>query len=134
MYAMAINTNRDFRVALCEKLSVNASLVLAQLIGPQGRVVLAHESRIGVAAAAEFRDLTPHNLAAKSGSLAHGIHICSGGITAMAARARQPFLRVDVAGELLLGYLKRGIERAVAIEAGVLRLRGNCAGTCTQHE
>jgi hypothetical protein len=112
---MAINANRDFRVAFGEKLSVDAGLVLAQLIGSQGRVVLAHESRIGVAATAELRDLTPQDFAVKACRLAHGVHIGFRGIPAVTARARQALLGMNVAGELFSGDLQRGIQRTVAV-------------------
>jgi len=134
MHTMAIDANRDFRVAFCEKLSVHAGLVLAQLICPQGRVVLPHEGRIGVAASAESWNLTPLDLSSEAGRFAHGIWVGLRGITAMATRAGQPFLRVDVAGELLLGYLKRGIERPVAVEASVLRLRKSRAAAGRHHK
>ena len=125
VHAMAINANRHFRVTFSEKLSVDARLVLTQLIGSQGRIVLAHEIPIGVAAAAELRDLTPQDFPVKAGRLAHGVHVGSRGIPAVAARARQTLLGMNVAGELFFGDLQRGIERTVAVEASVLRLRGS---------
>lgn len=134
MYAMAINANRDFRVTLCEKLSVHAGLVLAQLIGPQGGVVLAHEGRVGVATPAESWNLTPLDLPSEASRLAHGIEVGFCGITAVATRAGQPFLRVDVTGELLVGHLERGIEHSMAVETSVLRLRKSRAAASRRHK
>lgn len=52
VHAMAIDANRDFSITLGQKFSVNTGLVLAELIRPQGRVVLAHERAIRMAACA----------------------------------------------------------------------------------
>ena len=134
MHAMAINANRDFRVALGKKLSVHAGFVLAQLIRPQGWVVLAHESRIGMAAPAKFRDLTPQDLAAEARRFAHGVHVGLGGIAAVTARARQTLLGVNVARELLFGDLKRRIEPTMAVKTSVLRLSRNNACRRTHHK
>ncbi len=48
VYAVAIRADRHFCVALFEKLSVNARLVLAKLIGAQRWVVLPHIGTVSV--------------------------------------------------------------------------------------
>ena len=52
MHSMTVDAHRYFRVTLGQQLPMHAGLVLAQLIGPQPGVVLAHEGPIRVAAAA----------------------------------------------------------------------------------
>jgi len=74
-------------------------------------------------AAAKLGDIFALDPSAESGSLTHGIHVSFCGITAVATRAGQAFLEVDVIGELLFCDLKRRIESSMAIQAGVLRLR-----------
>ena len=125
MNAMAINANRDFRIALCEKLAVHAGFVLGKLISPQRRIVFAHETRVGVAATAKGRNLAASDFAAETGSLAHGIHVCLRGIPAMATRAGQSFLSMDVTGELFLRHLKRRVQCRMAIRA-----RARCLCVC----
>jgi hypothetical protein len=101
MHAMAIDAHRDLAIAFGKKFAVHTGLVLAELIGAQSWVVLAHERHVGMATAAKLWDLTSLDVAAKSSRLAHGIGIGFGGIAAMTIRTGQTFLRVDVAGELL---------------------------------
>jgi hypothetical protein len=55
--------------------------------------------------AAEFRNLVALNLATKTGSFTHGVHICLGRVAAMTTGAGQPFLSMDVLRELGLRYL-----------------------------
>jgi hypothetical protein len=123
MHAVAVNAHGNLGITLGEKISVNTRLVLAQLIGAQRRIILAHEGPIRVTPAAQLRDMLAFDLPAESSSLAHGIHVCFCGITAMTARTGQALLEVNVAGELLLGHLERGVESRVALQTGVLRLR-----------
>jgi hypothetical protein len=120
---MAVNAHGNLGITLGKEISVNTGLVLAQLIGPQRGIVLAHEATIRVAAAAKLGDIFAPDTSAESGSLAHGIHVCFCGITTVATRAGQALLRVDVIRELLFCDLKRRIQCSVAIQAGVLRLR-----------
>src|SRR5262249_21211119 len=87
VHAVTIDAHRDVGVALRETLAVHAGLVLGQLVGPQGRVVLAYERGVRMTAAAEFRNLTAFDLAAEPSCLAHGVHVGLGRIAAMAARA-----------------------------------------------
>ena len=122
VHAVTVDAYCYLGITLREEFSVHAGLVLAQLIGAQRWVVLAHERPIRMATPAELRDILSFDLPAKSGSFAHGIHICLCGITTVATRACETLLRVNVAGELLFGHLQRGIESPVAIQAGVLRL------------
>jgi hypothetical protein len=126
---MAIRAYRDFGVALREQLPVDTCFVLTELVGSQRRIVLAHERRIGVAAPAERRDLASVDFSSEAGGFAHGIRAGNGGVSAMATRAGHPFLRMDILGELFRGHLVRRIERAVAVETGVLRLRVTHATT-----
>jgi len=120
---MAVNAYGNLRITLGKEISVNTGLVLAQLIGPQRRIVLAHEATIRMTAAAKLGDIFALDPSAESGSLVHSIHVCFCGIPAVATRAGQAFLRVDVIGELLFCDLKRRIQSSMAIQAGVLRLR-----------
>ena len=123
MYSVAVGANRDFRVAFGKQLSMDAGLILAELVCSQRGIVLTHEGGIGMAAPAEGRNLIALDLSTKPGGFAHCVHVGLGGIAAMAARTRQTLLRMDVVGELLLRYLQRRIERGVAFDAGVCGLR-----------
>jgi hypothetical protein len=129
MHAVTIRADRHLCVTLGEQLPVDAGFVLAQLIGLQGRVVLPHEGPIGVTTSAQGRNLAPFDLSAEPGRLAHGVKICLCGIAAMATGAVQPFLRVNVPGELFFAYPARRIQRRMAIEASVGGLRVSRAST-----
>jgi hypothetical protein len=102
---MAVDANRNLGISLYQPLAVHAGLILRQLVGAQRRVVFAHERAVGVATAAEFRNLAALNLATKTGGLTHGIHVCLGGVAAMTTGAGQPFLSMNVLRELGLRYL-----------------------------
>ena len=123
MHAMAVDAYCYVGIALGEKLSVHAGFVLAQLIGSQGGVVLAHESTVGVATAAEFRNLGALDFATEAGFLAHSIEVRFRGISTVTTCAGQAFLRMDVLSKLFRGYLERWIEGAMAVKAGASRLR-----------
>ena len=110
MNAMAIDAHGHPGVAPGEKFAVHTGLILGQLVGAQGRVVLPHESRIGVTATAKLGDIFAFDLSAKSDG-------------AVATRARQAFLRVDVARKLLFADLEGRVEGSMTSKAGVLRLR-----------
>lgn len=125
MHTVAIDTNRNLGVTLGKKLAVHTGLVLTQLVRAQGRVVLAHVSTIRVAMAAELRDLVALNLPAESRRFAHGVGICFRGITTMAIRASQSFLRMYVAGKLFCRDLQWRVQRTVTIETSILRLRAD---------
>ena len=127
--AVAIGADRDVAVALGQQLSMYAGLVLAELVGSQRRVILAHERRIRMAAAAQGGNLTAFNFAAETGGFAHGIHIRFGRIAAVTTRTGQAFLRVDIVRELFPSDLQRRIKRTVAIDTGVdaLRAPGHCS-------
>src|SRR5579864_2035454 len=118
---MAIGAHRDFRISGREPLPVHARLVLAELVRPQARIVLPYVFRIGVAATAKFRNLLAIDLSFPSGLLAHGdFRIVAGRITAMAARARQAFLRVNILTKSVHGHTEGSGQIGMAIEAGVL--------------
>ena len=117
MQAMAVGANRHLGVTLGKKFSMHASLVLSELVRSQRRVVFAHECSIRMATAAEFRNLGPRDLSAKSSFLAHGIDVGLCGISAMATRAGQSFLRMDILRELLFGDLQRRIQGSVTVQA-----------------
>src|SRR6516162_1759038 len=87
MNAMAIDAHGHFGVTSGEEFAVHAGLVLGQLVGAQGRVVLPHESRIGVTTTAKLWDIFAADLAAKSDGFAHGLHVRFGGIAAVATPA-----------------------------------------------
>jgi hypothetical protein len=123
MHAMAIRADRDFRVALGEKLAMDAYFVLAELVRAQGRIVLAHERWIRMAPAAKLWNLSPFDLATETCCLAHGVHICFRGITAMATGTGQSILRMDVVGKLFLGHLERWVQRGMTIHARAHCLR-----------
>lgn len=129
--AMAVDANRDFGVTFGGEFSVNTGLVLNQLIGAQGRVVLTHEGAVGVATSAQGGYLTALNLSTESRRLAHGVHVGHGGIAAMATGAGKAFLRMNILSELFFRYAERRVERGVAIEASVRRLGARRqAGAC----
>ena len=107
VHTVAINADRHLRIALGQQFSVHAGLVLAELVGAQSRIVLLHQSRIGMAASAQPWNLAALNLSAESSCFAHGVHVSLRRIAAMAARARQSFLRMNVLSELCLGHLER---------------------------
>lgn len=132
MNAMAIGAHGHLGIALGEKLAVHAGLVLRQLVGAQGWVVLAHKRRIGVTAPAKLRHVLAPDLPAEFRGLAHGLHVRLGGITAVAARAREALLRVDVPRKLLFADLKGRVEGSMTIKAGVLRLRTSSAAAQKQ--
>ena len=92
MHAMAIGAHRDFGLALREQLPVHAGLVLAQLIGAEGRIVLPHEGSVGMAAPAQSWNLAPLDLSTEAGLLAHGLYVGPRRIAAMATRTSEPFL------------------------------------------
>ena len=92
MHAVAVDADGHFSVALGKKFAVHAGFVLAELIGTQGRIVLAHEGRIGVAAPAEIWNLLPLDLAAKACGFAHSIRAGYGGIPTVTTGAGQSFL------------------------------------------
>src|SRR5579863_9242809 len=96
MYSVAINANRDFRVAFGQQFPVDARLVLAELVGPQPRIVLFHQIRIAMAAPAQCGNLASLDLSVESGGFAHGIHVGLRWIAAVATRARQSLLRMNV--------------------------------------
>ena len=114
MNAVAIDAHGYLGVAFGEKLSVDARLVLVQLVRAQRWIVLTHESRVGMATAAKLGNIFAFNLPTKSCCFAHGIHVRLARIAAVATRASQSLLRMDVVRELLLGNLQRRIKRAVA--------------------
>ena len=63
--AVAVDAGRDLRVALLQQLAVPARPVLALLVDPRAGLEALHERRVGVAAAAERRDLRPLRRAAE---------------------------------------------------------------------
>ena len=75
VHAMAVDANRNLGISLQQPLAVHAGLILGQLVGTQRRVIYAHERAVGVAMAAEFRNLVALNFATKTGGLAHGVHV-----------------------------------------------------------
>jgi hypothetical protein len=129
VYAVAIRADRHFCVALFEKLSVNARLVLAKLIGSQRWVVLPHVSPVSVTLPAQPWNLAPFDLPPESCRLAHGVQVRLLRITAMTTGAVQPFLRMNVSRELFFGYPAGRILYRVAVKAGVdgLRVGNACA-------
>ena len=105
VHAMAVDAYRNFGISLQQPLAVHAGPILSQLVGTQRWVVFAHETAVGVAMAAELRNLVALNLATKTRGFTHGIHVCLGGVAAMTTGAGQPFLSMDVLRELGLRYL-----------------------------
>ena len=87
VHSVAIYANGNFRIAFGEQFPVYARLVLAELIGPQPRIVLSHEVPIGMAASAERRNLAPLNLSPESRCFAHGVHVGFCRIASVATRA-----------------------------------------------
>jgi hypothetical protein len=87
MNAMAIDAHGHLAVTSGEEFAVHAGLVLRQLVGAQGRVVLPHESRIGVTTTAKLWDIFAFDLPAKSYGFAHGLHVRFAGIAAVTTRA-----------------------------------------------
>jgi hypothetical protein len=130
MHAMTIGADGYLCITLREQFPVDAGLVLAELIGSQRRVVLPHESPIGVTTSAQGRNLAPLDLSAEPDLLAHCVEVRLGRIAAMATGAGQSFLRMNVLGKLFFTYAAGRIQRGVAIEAGV---RGLCVSqVCTR--
>jgi hypothetical protein len=101
---MAIDAYCHFGVTLRQPLTVDAGFILCQLVGAQRRVVLTHESSIGMALSTEFWNLIPLDLSPESCRFAHSVHVRLRGITTVATRAPQPFLRMNVLGKLLRGH------------------------------
>jgi hypothetical protein len=104
MHAVAIRADRHFCITFFEQLSVNARLVLAELIGSQRWVVLPHVGPVSVTLPAQRWNLAPSDLPPESCRLAHGVQVRLRRITAMTTGAVQPFLRMNVSGELFLGH------------------------------
>src|SRR6476646_5059364 len=75
VHSVTINANSHFRIAFGKQFPMHAGLVLAELIGPQPRIVLSHEVPIGMAASTERRNLAALNLSPKSRCFAHGVHV-----------------------------------------------------------
>ena len=72
-------------------------------------------------ASAKLGNLLAINFSFESRLWAHGEFV-AGGITAMAIRAGQTFLSVNVAGKLFVRHLQRSIEIRVTINADILGL------------
>lgn len=123
MHSMTINANRDFRVAFGQQFAMRARLILTELVGPQPGIVLLHEARITMAAPAERRNLTALNLSPESNGFAHGIHVRFRRIAAVATRTGQSLLCMNILSEPCLRHLQWWVQRAVALHAGVGRLR-----------
>ena len=79
--------------------------------------------------AAELRNLIALNLAMKTGSLTHGVHVCFGGVATVTTGAGQPFLSMNILRELGLSYLQRRIQSGMAIQACARGLGVGRAGT-----
>jgi len=71
VHSVTIHAHRRFRVALRKQLAMHAGLILAELVGAQRRVVVAHVRRVGVAFGAQRRNFLALDVAAKSGGRAH---------------------------------------------------------------
>ena len=96
MHAVTIGADGNLCIALGEHLSVHAGLILAELVGAQRRIVLTHESAVGMAAATKRRYLTSFDLAAEASGLAHRVHVRFGGIAAVTTRTGQALLAMDI--------------------------------------
>jgi hypothetical protein len=120
---VAVNANGNFGIAGSQSFPVDAGVVLAELVGAQAGIVLAHIGRIGMAASAELRDLRTGDLAFEAGLLAHrDLGIVAGGITAVATGAGQAFLRVDILVKFFFRYAQVIGQHRVAIQACVFGL------------
>jgi hypothetical protein len=84
---VAVDANGNFRIAFSKQFPMYARLVLAELIGPQPRIVLSHEVPIGMAAPAERRNLAALNFPPETRRFAHGVHVGFCRIASVATRA-----------------------------------------------
>lgn len=120
---VAADTCRHILITAFEALTVDAGVVLLHLIHPQTRIKLSHERRVAVALAAERRDLRGRGLAYISFSgVFGGFLVVLRWIATVAVDARESLGSVDVVFEQACGFGQLAIERAVAFDAGVLRL------------
>jgi hypothetical protein len=56
MGGVAVNTDRDIRVTLCEELTVSGRVIDLYLVDPDVRIIPVHELLVGVASAAQLGD------------------------------------------------------------------------------
>src|SRR5579884_857909 len=101
---------------------MNTGAVLRELVGPQRWVVLPHVRGVAVTFAADFRNLLASDFALESCLGTHGV-IGAGRIAAMTTGAGDAFLRMNAGGETVGIDVKRGVQRGVAVDAGIGCLR-----------
>src|ERR1035437_8356420 len=122
--AVAIDADGDLGITGGEALAVHAGVVLVELVGAQAGVVGAQVARVGVATAAQLRNLLAINLALPSRLAAHGlVGIEAGGVTSVATDAGVALLRVNVLAEFFRGDLQGAVLGGVTVQAGVHGLR-----------
>jgi hypothetical protein len=123
MDAMTVRTYSDFHITGCPLLSMDARLVLLELIHPEAGIVFLHQFGIGMARCAKLGDLSPLDLSFPVRSAAHRfVRIITVRIATVAAGACESFLEMDVLAELLRRDSKRFRQILMAIETGVLGL------------
>ena len=120
MNAVAVDTDGDLAVASGQSLAVNAGVVLVELVGAQAGIVGAHEGRVGVAGAAQLRNLLAIDLAFPAFVAVHRLcGVVAGGVATVATGAGETFLSVNVLAESVRGDLEFALQAGVAIETGV---------------